>query len=133
MKNYFQGKTFMFFAILMAFFTMSFGACNGLKQLGDDLSPYEDVAISFTEAKLKQIFKLNDLSLKRDSIFLDTTIPYEDLTNIFSGKILQKFTRKGYAEVQTLNIRTKANWLYLANSNSVQITFIRQKVPQSQN
>jgi hypothetical protein len=71
--------------------------------------------------------------LKRDSIFLDTTLPYEDLAKIFSGKILQKFTRKGHAEIQTLNIRTKANWLYLANSNSVKITFIRQKIPQSQN
>jgi hypothetical protein len=101
-----------------------------LKQLGDDLLPYEDMAISFTEVKLKQIFKLNDLSLNRDSIFLDKTLPYEDLAKIFSGKILQKFTRKGHAEILTLNVLTKVTWHYLERTNEVQITFIRKKVIQ---
>lgn len=106
-------------------------SCQSWKDLSD-YTPYEDMAVTFTESKLKQIFKLEAINLQSDSIYLEKVCQYSDLQKIFSEKILQKFTSQGHAEVHNLKVRTRASWKYFKENNTVQIIFTRKKYKPSQ-
>jgi hypothetical protein len=119
-------KSVLFACIMAVFAFTTFTKCSPLSNMGN-LTPYEDMALTFTESKLKQIFKLEAINLQSDSIYLEKVCAYSDLQKIFPEKILQKFTSQGHAEVHNLKVHTKASWQYLADKQAVLIIFTRKK------
>lgn len=99
-------------------------SCSVLRQVD-----YDNVAKSFSQKAVRQIFEKPDFVFGLDSVFLEKRVPYSLVENAIGRKLALQFTAEGQAQVETILVFTQARWQYLGN-NQVLISFKRIRKKQ---
>lgn len=94
-------------------------SCTVLRQVD-----YDEVARSFSQKAIRQIFDKPDFTFGADSIYLEKKVPYSLVEKVIGKRLAYQFTAEGQAQVETKLVFTQAKWQYLGN-NIVLITFKR--------
>jgi hypothetical protein len=99
-----------------------FSSCAVLRQ-----ADYDQIAQSFSEKAIRQIYKQPNFTFSQDSINLSKEVPYSIIEKVLGKSLTPKFTSEGESSLKTEAVFIQIKWAYIADRKNVLLTFIRVK------
>jgi hypothetical protein len=109
-------------ALLICGLPIMLSNCTVLRQ-----ADYDQIARSFSQKAIRDIFKQPVFSFEQDSIYLSKEVPYSAIEAVLGKVLTPKFTGEGESLLKTKTVFISIKWSYIADRKNVLLTFIRIK------
>ena len=108
--------------LLICCLPILFSSCQVLRQ-----ADYDQIARSFSQRAIRQIFKQPNFRFGQDSIYLSKEVPYSTIETVLGKRLTPKFTGEGETLLKTKTVFIQIKWYYISERKNVQLTFTRIK------